>query len=186
MNILECEIEELLFNNLKNEQLLRDRGFHYFEQHYYLHPNFGSYGIPDIVGVTIRDAELPEYKVMSATIYELKKESININTLLQASRYAKAINRVTTEIEDLCINEVDIKIVLIGKKIDLGSDFVYVADICDNLHLVTYSIDMIKGVSFNRHYNYSMSNEILFDVKNYISDFNKGLLSADKTKEIPF
>lgn len=185
MNILECEIEELLFNNLKNEQLLRDRGFFSFEQHYYLHPNFGSYGIPDIVGVTVSNDDF-EFKSMSVTIYELKKESINIDTLLQASRYAKAITRTISNDEELCIDDIDIKLVLIGKKIDLNSDFVYFSDICHNVCLVTYSIDILKGVLFKYHSGYSMTNEKLFDLKDYISDFKKGLLIKDKTKELPF
>lgn len=186
MNILECEIEELLFNNLKDKDLLRSRGFHHFEQHYYLHPNFGSYGIPDIIGVTVYENKDFNCKSLSATIYELKKELINIDTFLQAIRYARAIDRIVEKNDDFNISEVDIKIVLIGKKVDLNSDFIYISDLFPKVHFLTYSIDISKGLLFKNHFGYCITNEKPFDLEKYISDFNDGILNADEKQNIPF
>lgn len=176
MNILESEIEEILFKNLGNRDLLIERGFEHFEQHYYLHPNFGSYGIPDIIGVTVSDYSELRNRCVSITIYELKKEVINIETLLQASRYAKAVTVMFQEYGYNLFNDFEIKIVLIGKTVENNSDFVFLSDFCQNVFLLTYSIDIKKGIVFKEESDFYIKNAKNFVFTNFISDLKKGLL----------
>lgn len=175
MNILESEIEEILFKNLDNRKLLKERGFDFFEQKYYLHPNLGSYGIPDIVGVTVNYCVHSRSRSINVTIYELKKEVVNINTLLQAARYAKGIERFFDENSiTLNFNEIDFSLVLIGKNIDESSDFVFLTDFCYNVNLVTYSVDLNYGIVFREQKGYYKRNEQQPVLNTFISDLLHG------------
>jgi len=170
MNILEKNIEDLIWEALQTDTFalinsgfpLRD-GFRYFRQ-----PNFGSYGIADLVAVKV-------YKTsIHIVVYELKKDKINTGTFLQAIKYAKAIDRLYLKnIKRYCSFEY----VLIGKEVDTNSSFCYLTDMVGSLSYYTYSLDLGTGLKFHRKRQYALKNEP--NIKFSISDI-KTIIDAEK------
>jgi len=144
MNVLEKEIEEIVFQS--ENYLLAERGLD-LHNHKMQQVNFGSYGIADMICWNRRDTF--EGKMLCFQVVELKKDLIDVNTLMQASKYAKAINENVSKF-NLDRTAIDIEIILIGKKIQTNGDFVFLADFIDNLSIYIYEIDLIKGIKFNQ------------------------------------
>lgn len=165
MNILEVELEDLVFN--APNQKLAQRGLRLIGEKL-RQVNLGSYGIADIVCINPTWGSNGLGKTLEIQVVELKKEVINQQTLMQAARYCNAIKRLLTEklrIDSYCI---DISIVLIGKSIDTSSDFVYLLEFMPSLQVYTCSIDLDKGVRFKREHGYFMTNEHLPSAKPYL------------------
>ena len=93
MNILEKEIEQLLFENLDDKDLMLSKGFIHLSDKYYRQLDLGDYGVADIIGLSYKKDKLDNLS-LEINIYELKKELIDVNTLLQASRYYKGIESI--------------------------------------------------------------------------------------------
>lgn len=169
MEFLERDLEEIIFNaNLSD---LEERGLR-MELQRKRQFKIGNYGIADIIGL-----EKPLYHTFfkihlkgTITIYEFKKDAINISAFLQAIRYLKGVKRYL-EKRGLDKNY-NYKIVLIGRTLDLNSSFSYLPDlICNgynetniddvsdfNLELYTYSYGL-EGLNFSQETGYKLINE---------------------------
>jgi hypothetical protein len=157
MNILEKEIEQLLFENLDDKDLMLSKGFIHLSDKYYRQLDLGDYGVADIIGLSYKKDKLDNLS-LEINIYELKKELIDVNTLLQASRYYKGIESILNYYE----LEVKLKfnIILIGKNVQTTTDFIYLTDLFDNLFYYTYSLDFTSGIKFIEQKEYSLKNSI--------------------------
>ncbi|OYY99544.1 MAG: hypothetical protein B7Y37_13720 [Sphingobacteriia bacterium 28-36-52] len=154
MNVLEKELEDILFEHIDSFEVLYERGFEHYCQRKYRQVNLGDYGVADIIG--INDFESEVHREIVVNIYELKKEEISVTTFLQAIRYAKALKiLLENSIKDA---EFHYNIILIGKRISISSDFVYLPDFYENLHIYTYKIDFNKGIYFNKEEGYKLTN----------------------------
>jgi hypothetical protein len=154
MNVLEKEIEDVLFQSLPNRAVLKERGFIHFENKYYRQMYLGSYGQADIVGASIHKGD--KERQIDITIYELKKDEINMATLMQAMRYVRGIQTYFEKIFSEYIPIQKYKIVCIGKTIDMTTEFIFSPNIFDNVFLYTYGIDLIKGITFTPIKNYKV------------------------------
>lgn len=149
MNILEKDIEDLLWSNLHDCELLIskglpvDPGYHYIRQ-----PELGGYGRPDIVGFYV-NPKANGARTVNVIIIELKKEFINIDTLTQAYRYKTGIERFVEERYPGKIY-LSFSIFLIGKKLDKNSDFVFLLQSLREIRLFTYSLDFKTGILFEK------------------------------------
>jgi hypothetical protein len=169
MEFLEKDLEEIIFN--ANISDLHERGL-YVDGIKKRQLRIGNYGIADMVTL-----ERPHYNPYlnatlkgTITIYEFKKDSINISAFLQAIRYLKGIRRYLKKrnIED----NYNYKITLVGRSIDLSSSFVYLTDLISSydlqvrleeesvfkLSIYTYSYD-IDGLNFDEVSDYKLTHE---------------------------
>lgn len=158
MNILEKELEDLLYEAMLTDEgveKLRERGL-YCNGQPYRQVNLGAYGIADIITIGVYQ-EPGCNKHLIINVYELKKDAINGSTFFQALGYCKAIREVVDHLGLLLHNDVTFTIKLIGKSIDLSSNFCYLPDIFPNVHLYKYNFDLEKGLTFKRVENYCPS-----------------------------
>lgn len=171
MNILEKEIEEIIFKTAQTDNdALIERGL-YLRGTPILHPDLGDYGIPDIITYhfwkdqycAIGESE----RKLQIQIIELKKECINISTLLQAIRYYKGINTFIDERWGNSFNiDIEYEIILIGKYVDKRDDFIYIPDLFRNIKIYTYKIDLINGITFKSEHDYSLINSKKIQINN--------------------
>lgn len=166
MNVLEKDLEDMLFEYLDDFDALLSKGFEHGCHRKFRQVNFGSYGIADIIGIS--EYGNAESKFIQINIYELKKEEISVETLLQAVRYAKALKIIFNKSNP--IDEIAFSIILVGKTLRLNSEFVFLTDFYENLHLYTYSFDFNKGILFNKHINYRLNNENIPIDSSFFSD----------------
>lgn len=125
----------------------------------------GNYGIADLITFERPFIEQVTnvYKIRQQgiiTVYELKKDRVSIGAFLQAVRYAKGIRSYLEKRNKLHLY--DIKIVLIGKEIDVDGAFCYLPEILNMetnfIEFYTYTFD-IDGISFTEKMGYSLINE---------------------------
>lgn len=185
MDFIEKDLEDVIFNAPVNELRKRglDRWAYWNDAHTYRQMTIGNYGIADIIQYRRSSEPYYEYDTLcydsclEFNIMELKKNLINIDTLLQAIGYCKGILKF---IESR--NTFDIKskftITLIGKKVDT-SNFIYLPDIINNedfsLQLYTYDYNY-DGIKFKEHNGYALTN----------TKFNKQLSYSKYTKTDPY
>lgn len=156
MNILEKEIEDVIFEALQNSpQDLIDRGLPVSTRKVYVRqPDLSVYGRADVVGFHVGNKSRGSRHI-SIDIIEIKKDQITASTLLQAVRYAKAVEQYINA--TLKRTWADTSIILIGKSIDLNNDFLYFPDIFYGVSYYTYGIDLHKGISFKKHSGYYLT-----------------------------
>lgn len=170
MNILEKEIEDLIYENLINDQsyLLTERGLPFDEMETFGRQiNLGKYGILDLVGLNFnRDNRNNEVDVF---VIEIKKGEINMNTYLQSIRYCKGLSLL---FEKSCMIPIFHQI-LIGTSINTSDDFIFLPDINDRVRLFTMKISLDKGIVF--------ANEKGYKYSQYDFDLNKSVLERFKS-----
>jgi hypothetical protein len=167
MNFLERDLEDLIWEAYKKDpDNLRKRGLRMsgtpFRQ-----LNLGSYGISDIVTVKmVKQVSLSKEnnyrgtdRIITINVYELKKDIINTDTFLQALGYCKGIQKIANEYYSDFFTELRFNITLIGKTLDLKSNFCYISDFIDNVNLYTYHADLDKGFVFEQRYDFHLSKE---------------------------
>ena len=159
MNILESEIEDLISENLKTPEgknLLYNRGLRFVDIYdkFYRQIKLGNYGRLDLAGLRYNHSD----RSYNVSVIEIKKDEININTMLQAIRYCRGIYSMFSKYEV----EINFQIFLIGKSI-CNNDFCYIPDFIHNVSLYTYKIDLQKGLLFNNEYGYKLTCENLPD-----------------------
>ena len=165
MDFLEKDLEDIIWENLQTENgsyNLYCRGFCVdHEKSFYRQVNLGAYGVADIIGFKL----LPERGMEGCyiayiDIYELKKDSISASTFLQANRYAKACLKLVEQYNATLKNKHITAIfdfILVGSKVELSNDFVFLTDTFDNINILTYKIN-IDGLKFSTHSGYSQKN----------------------------
>lgn len=166
MNILEKEIEQLIWSAIQEEKfdLLWEKGLPLESQaKYYRQLNLGSYGILDIASILINKIDYPQglthYEVW-INIIELKKNQVNMDTFKQVLAYARYAQLIFEEYESRFPNKdfrLKLKLSLIGKTIDDKSHFCFLSSIFSNVNIYTYELDFSKGLTFNSHDSYSLS-----------------------------
>lgn len=165
MNFLEKDLEDIIFNT-DNEKLC-SRGL-FIGGKKIRQPRIGNYGIADII--SYRKIYLPfaRYSFLKIDVWELKKEEINTNTLLQAVRYCKGIKRYLEKYRDFQYFNLNIN--LIGKHINTNETFIYLTDLIgsddelecsqnlNEISLYTYEYNF-DGIFFKREHGYCLTNE---------------------------
>lgn len=148
MNFLERDLERIIFET--DNSILIDRGLD-INGRKMRQVKIGNYGIADII----------TYKsdcngqLLYINIYELKKQKIDANTLMQAYRYVKGIDRYFSKRKFMPV--VEFSVTLIGREICMG-DFIYLKDYLDNVNIYTYSYDF-DGLSFEQPGSYFLIGE---------------------------
>lgn len=163
MDFLEKDLEEIVFN-ASNEELMKCGLWVNGKRFRQL--KIGKYGVADMVTAKIQPTE-HKRKFIDITIYELKKEKINVDTFLQCLRYAKGIIQYIEQRSNIAVHT---NIVMIGKKIDLSSSLIYLTDLIyydysvfpstglKQILFYTYKYN-IDGLRFVHESNYSLTNE---------------------------
>jgi hypothetical protein len=178
--ITEKQLEDFIFNT--NTEKLYEKGItiDYYKIKRQL--KIGNYGVADLV--SIRRPSYDFYNDGSnvskilykgcITIFELKRDIINVNSLLQASRYLKGIKKYLKK-RNFNLDFYDFRIILIGSDLETKGDFVYLLESLDeplyladcsemggmlsDISIYTYNMN-IDGLSFDsENIVYSLTNE---------------------------
>lgn len=169
MKFLEKDLEEIIYTADRAE--LRKRGLN-IKGKLYRQLRIGNYGIADLVEVdrmprfVDHSGDIPivyEEGMVTITVYELKKENINVSTFLQALGYAKGIKNYIEDFRGKSFR-LDLKICLIGSSIDKNSSFSYMPSMVPEnefgqfltINTYDYSFD---GIKFKEEYFYSLKEE---------------------------
>lgn len=145
MNILEKEIEELVGEVLENGI---HRGLNEGEHKIIRQFNLPGYGVIDLVAIPINYEE-----DVTIDIYELKRDKIDVNALMQLCRYLKGFKNYIEKFKrDGKIRKnrnININGYLIGKEIEESGDFVYLMNyISENISVYTYGLSIENGLEF--------------------------------------
>lgn len=148
MIYLEKDLEDLIFT--ASDEELESRGFD-INGTRLRQVNLGSYGICDILTYSV----CKKSKEIDITIYELKKNNLDYQTLMQAVRYSKGVKHFFQSRKSLF--KVNIKIVLVGAKADALVYFL--PDVFECVSVILYDFN-ITGVLFKNisGYGYSATN----------------------------
>lgn len=159
VSFLEQDLEDIIWQS--NKQELRNRGLWISPgSKGYRQLKIGNYGILDMVFFK-RQVLCPiEEGTLIVHIVELKKDRVDMSTLLQAIRYAKGIQRYITHKRNKDI-PICFRISLIGKSIEMGTSFIYLTDVFrGNFYLEYLTYDYrVDGLYFKRHDDYSLIDE---------------------------
>lgn len=156
MDFLEKDLEDIIFNTDNVE--LEKRGLT-IDGKKIRQLRIGNYGISDIITVDRIDDhhfEFNDERILRITVFELKQNDINAQTMMQAYRYCKGIERYINGFRNKGI-DIAFKVVLIGKKIGAG-EFIYLADFIDSMEVYTYEY-RFDGIFFKPHKNYVLIEE---------------------------
>lgn len=153
---LEKDLEDIIFESDKDE--LFKRGLFIYGK-LYRQVRIGNYGVADLISVKriptdIRNGKRGEFAShLDITIYELKKDKIDVHTFIQAVRYAKGISRYFEKYRTNI--KVQFKVVLIGSEISMNDDFTYITDMfTPDIPSAFYS-PAINSVTFYKYkYNF--------------------------------
>lgn len=165
MDFLEKDLEDIIWENLQTIQgigELESRGLQVdLNKTFYRQYNFGAYGVCDLIAFKLEQSYECKYNyVAHIDIYELKKDCISAATFLQINRYAKAcvqlINQYNLKLKRKYITP-SFNLILVGNKVELSNDFVYLSDVFDNVKIVTYKIK-IDGLKFKQENGYTPKN----------------------------
>lgn len=165
--ITEKQLEDFIFNT--NPEKLEEKGIALDYYKIKRQVKIGNYGVADLVSI-----KRPQYKFYKdnsnirkilykgcITIYELKRDSININALLQACRYLNGIKRYL-EKRGIDLDHYNFEIKLIGSDLETNGDFIYLlkefkdrvnecyeCEVGGLVDIYLYSYNMtIDGISF--------------------------------------
>ncbi len=162
MEFLEKDLETIIFNANKDE--LEERGL-FINGNLKRQLRIGNYGIADLVTFTkpLYVHPVRYHEPMCITVYELKKDKICISAFLQALNYVKGIKSYINKHKG-CDYEINYRIILIGKTIDMGSSFIYIPDImCANDYSIAVEFKTYEykhnGIWFNDINGYKLTNE---------------------------
>lgn len=173
MQFLERDLEDIIFES--DRKSLSDRGLRMYGKKL-RQVRIGNYGIADLITINrYKQNDIyfddydkngnPMYKddylpILKISVYELKKDSIGIETFLQAVRYVKGIQRYLKSRSFSF--EVIFNIVLIGKSLNQSTSFSYFPEVINsddfNLELYTYDY-RIDGLHFESHSGFKLINE---------------------------
>lgn len=181
MNLLEKELEDVIFEASKTvngREKLYNRGLGFIEVPLIRQFKLDGYGIADLVGFKFNLKKM--HPTIEVDIIELKKDEINGATFLQAIGYATGISRalISNGFENHLFS---FNIHLVGKKIDLSSNFCYLPEwlYSDSLcvKIYEYKADLEHGFVFMEKSGYSPRINNERSVANLVS------LVSDKLEE---
>ncbi len=139
MDFLEKDLEDIIFNSPQG--LLRERGlFCFYHHHIFRQVNIGAYGIADLVSMwRSRD-------YINIRIYELKNKILNPESFWQLTRYMKGIKHALYDL-NLKNKRIDVNGVLLGREIDMNSNFCFLPTIQSKISIFTYNYNY-DGIKF--------------------------------------
>lgn len=149
MNIIEKDLEDILFECMSSEEgqkALAERGLTtkglVFRQ-----VDLGAYGRIDLL--TVEFVKNSEGYLLTFTIYELKKDEVNVNTLVQGSRYVSGLRRIVyKEIQDdKRFIDVNINLRMIGNSVRMDDFVLLYNNIKNSVEIYTYNFS-VKGFVF--------------------------------------
>ena len=154
----EREFEDVLMDN--SEILSEEFGGDSFIRQV----NMFGYGVADIVGFSTE--KIRDERVLTVTIYELKKGKVDFNAVGQVCRYVKAARRFlekTKPPEKLKKTRVRVVGVVIGSRIASG-DVCYVCDFLDDISAYSYEISAICGLSLKHELGWHQTSEDFLNI----------------------
>lgn len=168
MDFLEKDLEDILFKAYQSgdQKEIQKRGLHSFGHDFLIRQlNLGSYGVADLVGINFCPAKYRLDESFSAiTIYELKKDAINLTTFNQIVKYGKAI---VDYLESQDIYGCHVNYVIIGRKINPNIDnLCFLNDAFKNIKTYTYDYDF-EGVKFIYNGGISKNGSVGTTLKKY-------------------
>lgn len=161
MKFLEKDLEEIIYNEAIKDggrESLYERGLYTLRENdvIFRQTKIGAYGVSDLLFVEYKKQYIEGDVILlfDIEVLELKKDTININSLIQAIGYAAGIRSYLRGRGHFC----KINITLIGKTIENQTSFCYTPDIFNNVSFYTYKYDF-DGISFKKEYGYKLTNE---------------------------
>jgi hypothetical protein len=179
MKFLEKSLEDIIYETENSK--LNHRGLS-IEGRKYRQVKLGNYGISDIITFEkpvfinrneyLRSTKEDYYNIPVFTIYELKKDIVNYDTLIQSINYYKGLlswfnksnifNNVKFYDSDKGDNiekdEITMNIVMIGRKIDCKGSFSFIPEVFNNIKIYTYDYNF-DGIYFKEEYGYALIDE---------------------------
>lgn len=154
MNFSEFQLEEFIWNNLRNGTLQK-RGLYLPNGIFYRQMQFPSCGVPDLVSIgywTHRSKGGERSKILSIDIFELKKGEVQGTDMIQLLRYMtyawSNIRKLQTDYGlPSDFNRCIINGCMIGNS--YTRDALCVLANCDAVTAVEFSFDLEIGVAFN-------------------------------------
>jgi hypothetical protein len=109
--------------------------------------------------------------VLNVTVYEYKNRPLGGSDLFQISRYLKGVRELYAD----SFNSQSIYVTgkLIGPSIDKGTDWVFAADLIDDIEVYTYSISVDDGLKFDDQEGWRRNGE-----QNAASEKNQEVVSS--------
>jgi len=139
----EFDLEEAIWDDYKS-----NNGSSLFKRGLAIQPvmkrqlKIGEYGTADLVGFDA-DCDSREWNTLVATVYELKKGTIDLDAIIQGFRYTKGMSllfRIPIEM---------VRLVIIGSRISIKGNSVYLLDRLINMDVYTVTLD-IDGIIFKK------------------------------------
>ena len=170
MILAEKDLENIIFEAQKTEQgrmKLRERGL-CVSGKFYRQVNLAEYGVVDLLSINKNISPYPEEGYITyIEIFELKKDVIKVDALIQIARYKTAINHLFNNFDNI-----NISINLIGLDIDTSNDFVFLCNLIEDLSIYSYSYDL-EGLKFEcENQFWHFTDTPLLDSKIKALDFN--------------
>lgn len=178
MTFLEKDLEQIVWES--DNKKLQDRGLE-IEGKKFRQLRIGNYGIADIV--TLSKAPLIDYveqevmynrQIITINVLEFKKDTLDIETFLQAARYIRGIQRYVERNALFHGHTIQYAMTLVGRKLDILSGFSFLPELMFNpmddsdlyanidrptdLSIYTYSYDL-DGISFEQQNEYTLTEE---------------------------
>ena len=180
MNILEKEIETLIYeSHIIDPNSLRERGLDIYG-HILRQVNLGVYGVADIIAFDWVQRSSWGRNCLNIQIIELKKDVVDVNSLMQAGRYAVGVERFLSKGFNLSNTDIDISIILIGKTIQLSGDFVFLLSSLPNVSAYEYRLCMKKGITFSGGNSWVKRDEDVVAMKEAIMPLVKDIVKYRK------
>ena len=162
MNILEQEIEDVVWNSIAHDkhEVLHERGLPIYKGFTYIRQmELSAYGRADMIGFKLYPLKDGK-RVCMLHVFEFKKEMVGVSTLLQAMRYSKGfIDKMLAEFPGAKLT-VHPFFILVGKNVEQANGFSMGIDMLANVWLGTFKIDLIQGITFAREKGYYHPEEL--------------------------
>jgi len=153
MNFLEKNLEQIIYETSNDKLESRGLDINGIKRR---QQSIGNYGISDLITIE-RDCYQDKLQI---TVYELKKDQINMGTFLQGIRYCQGISNYISKHKEWIV--CDIHLTLIGSSFESNSGFIYLPNVISNryfnLNLYTYQYDF-DGIKFKKESGYKLINE---------------------------
>lgn len=142
--ISESKLEDIIYNHLTGDNYSENIGEYigsgsilFTERQFSL----GNYGIPDILTFNCDEP----HGIMSISVYELKKDKIDKDALIQVLRYKAGIKKYL-DMMDIDAEEFEINCILIGGSISENNMFKFITPAVNDLEIYTYDICPDSGI----------------------------------------
>jgi len=159
MSFLEKDLEAIIFEATQTEEgraILIEKGltlkvapfFKYFKSRRQL--NLNSYGICDMITMSRQDSFVPKTRLLlnqpifHIEIIEIKKDEVDIDTMIQVCRYARGVERYLNTFHPSI--KFRIFTTMIGRTVK-KSDWLFLSERDQNSRIITYKYE-IDGVRF--------------------------------------